>query len=125
MAGLIVFGAVGFSRMGVSQLPDVDFPVITVTITMQGAAPEVMETTVADPLEDQLMSIEGLRTLTTVSTVGTMSATIEFELSRNVDAALQDVQTKVTAAQKRSQRMWMLQRLRKQIQMTNRFCGWR
>ena len=100
MAGLIVFGAVGFSRMGVSQLPDVDFPVITVTITMQGAAPEVMETTVADPLEDQLMSIEGLRTLTTVSTVGTMSATIEFELSRNVDAALQDVQTKVTAAQK-------------------------
>ncbi len=100
MAGLIVFGAVGFSRMGVSQLPDVDFPVITVMITLNGAAPEVMETTIADPLEDQLMSIEGLRTLTTVSTVGTMTATVEFELTRNVDAALQDVQTKLTAAQK-------------------------
>jgi hydrophobe/amphiphile efflux-1 (HAE1) family protein len=98
MAGLIVFGAVGFSRMGVSQLPDVDFPVVTVTITLQGAAPEVMENTVADPLEDQLMTIEGLRTLTTVSTVGTMTATLEFELSRNVDAAVQDVQTKVSAA---------------------------
>lgn len=100
MAGLIVFGAVGFSRMGVSQLPDVDFPVISVTITMQGAAPEVMETTIADPLEDQLMSIEGVRTLTTVSTVGNMTATLEFELTRNIDSALQDVQTKVSAAQK-------------------------
>jgi hydrophobe/amphiphile efflux-1 (HAE1) family protein len=100
MAGLIVFGAVGFSRMGVSQLPDVDFPVVTVTITLLGAAPEVMENTVADPLEDQLMTIEGLRTLTTVSTVGTMTATLEFNLDRNIDAAVQDVQTKVSAAQK-------------------------
>jgi HAE1 family hydrophobic/amphiphilic exporter-1 len=100
MAGLIVFGAVGFSRMGVSQLPDVDFPVVTVVITLQGAAPEVMENTVADPLEDQLMTIEGLRTLTTVSTVGTMTATLEFELNRNIDAAVQDVQTKVSAAQR-------------------------
>lgn len=100
MAGLIVFGAVGFSRMGVSQLPDVDFPVVTVTIALQGAAPEVMETTVADPLEDQLTSIEGLRTLTTVSTVGQVQATLEFELSRNVDAAVQDVTSKVSAAQK-------------------------
>jgi hydrophobe/amphiphile efflux-1 (HAE1) family protein len=100
MAGLIVFGAVGFSRMGVSQLPDVDFPVVTVTITLQGAAPSVMESTVSDPLEDQLMSIEGLRTLTTVSTVGTLTATMEFELDRKIDAAVLDVQTKVTAAQK-------------------------
>ena len=100
MAGLIVFGAVGFARMGISQLPDVDFPVVTVTITYLGAAPEVMETSVADPLEDQLMSIEGLRTLTTVSTVGTLTATLEFELTRNVDAALEDVQTKITASQK-------------------------
>lgn len=101
MAALIVFGAVSFSRMGVSQLPDVDFPVVTVTITLQGAAPEVMETTVADPLEDQLTSIEGLRTLTTVSTVGQVTATLEFELNRNIDSAVQDVTSKVTAAQRR------------------------
>jgi hydrophobe/amphiphile efflux-1 (HAE1) family protein len=100
MAGLIVFGYVGWSRMGVSQLPDVDFPVVTVTISLQGAAPEVMETTVADPLEDQLTSLEGLRTLTTVSTVGQVQATLEFELNRNVDAAVQDVTSKVSAAQK-------------------------
>jgi HAE1 family hydrophobic/amphiphilic exporter-1 len=100
MAALIVFGGVGFSRMGVSQLPDVDFPVVTVSISLQGAAPEVMESTVSDPLEDQMMSIEGLRTLTTVSTVGTLTATMEFELSRNIDAAVQEVQSKVTAAQK-------------------------
>jgi HAE1 family hydrophobic/amphiphilic exporter-1 len=100
MAALIVFGGVGFSRMGVSQLPDVDFPVVTVSISLQGAAPEVMESTVSDPLEDQMMSIEGLRTLTTVSTVGTLTATMEFELNRNIDAAVQEVQSKVTAAQK-------------------------
>ena len=78
MAGFMVFGAVGFSRMGISQLPDVDFPVVTVTITYLGAAPEVMESAVADPLEDQLTAIEGLKTLTTVSTIGTMTATLEF-----------------------------------------------
>lgn len=100
MIGLIVFGAVCFSRMGVSQLPDVDFPVVTVSISLQGGAPEVMESTVADPLEDQLMSIEGLRTLTTVSSVGTVTATLEFELSRNIDSAMQEVQNKVSAAQK-------------------------
>lgn len=100
MAGLIVFGAVGFSRMGVSQMPDVDFPVVTVSVTLQGAAPEVMESTVSDPLEDQFMSIEGLRTLTTVSTVGTVTATMEFDLGRNIDAAVQEVQSKITAAQK-------------------------
>ena len=100
MAGLIVFGAVSFSRMGVSQLPDVDFPVVTVQIELEGAAPAVMESTVADPLEDQLMSIQGLRTLTTTSTVGLLTATLEFELDRNIDAAVQDVQNRVTAAQK-------------------------
>ena len=100
MAGFMVFGAVGFSRMGISQLPDVDFPVVTVTITYLGAAPEVMESAVADPLEDQLTAIEGLKTLTTVSTIGTMTATLEFALNRNVDGAVQDTETAVLAAQK-------------------------
>jgi HAE1 family hydrophobic/amphiphilic exporter-1 len=100
MAALIGFGAVSFSRMGVSQNPDVDFPVVSVSITLQGAAPEVMEATVADPLEDQLMSLQGLRTLTTSSTVGRVSATLEFSLDRPIDAAVQDVQTKVSAAAK-------------------------
>jgi multidrug efflux pump subunit AcrB len=55
MIGLIVFGWVSFERMGISQLPDVDFPILTVTVTWQGAAPEVMESAVADILEDAVM----------------------------------------------------------------------
>ena len=101
MAGLMVFGAVGFSRMGISQLPDADFPVVTVTITYLGGAPSVMEAAVADPLEDQLMQIQGLRTLTTTSTLGRLTAVVELELNRNLDAAVQDVETAVMAAQKR------------------------
>ena len=100
MIALIGIGGVSFSRMGVSQNPDVDFPVVNVSISLLGAAPEVMETTVADPLEDQLMALEGLKSLTTVSTVGSVSATLEFELDRNIDAAVQDVQSKVSAAQR-------------------------
>lgn len=101
MAGLIIFGAIGFSRMGVSQLPDVDFPVISVSVTMSGAAPEVMETMVADPIEDALMSIEGVQKISSTSKTGVASITAEFALSRNIDSALQDVQSKVAQAQKK------------------------
>jgi HAE1 family hydrophobic/amphiphilic exporter-1 len=59
MFGLIVFGAISFSRMGVSELPDVDFPVIAISARYEGAAPEVMEAEVIDPLEDALISIQG------------------------------------------------------------------
>jgi len=54
MAGLIVFGGISFMRMGVSQLPDVDFPVVSVSVTLEGAAPEVMETDIVDVLEDAI-----------------------------------------------------------------------
>ncbi|MGZ3683353.1 MAG: efflux RND transporter permease subunit, partial [Bdellovibrionota bacterium] len=57
MAGLLVFGAVSFSLMGISQLPDVDFPVVTVTVTWAGAAPDVMEAAVADIIENSVMSV--------------------------------------------------------------------
>ena len=61
MAALIVFGGICFMRMGISQLPDVDFPVVSVSITWEGAAPEVMETDVTDIIEDSVMSVEGLK----------------------------------------------------------------
>ena len=101
MTGLIVFGAVAFTRMGVSLLPDVDFPVITVSLNLQGAAPEVMETDVVDLVEDAVMSIEGVRTVTSSSREGMATVSIEFELSRNVDMALQDVQAKIAQVQRR------------------------
>lgn len=101
MAALIVFGAISFSRMGVSQLPDVDFPVLTITVTLDGAAPEVMESTVVDPIEDAMMTIEGVRMITSSSKTGSASITLEFELTRNIDVALQEVQSKVAQVQKR------------------------
>ena len=61
MIGIIVFGWIGYTRMGVSQLPDVDFPVVTVTVTWEGAAPEIMETEVTDFIEDAVMSVEGIK----------------------------------------------------------------
>jgi hydrophobe/amphiphile efflux-1 (HAE1) family protein len=101
MAAFIIFGAISFSRLGVSQMPDVDFPVLTVSISLSGAAPEVMETTVVDPLEDALMAVEGIRSVSSSSKSGSATVTIEFELGRNIDVALQDVQARVAQAQRR------------------------
>lgn len=96
----IVFGLISFERMGISQLPDVDFPVINVALTLSGAAPEIMETTVVDPVEDALSSVEGVTRITSVSKTGIANITIEFDLDRNIDSALQEVQTKVAQAQR-------------------------
>src|SRR5262249_1880703 len=100
MIGLIVFGAISFSRMGISQLPDVDYPVLTITVNWVGASPETMQTAVADVLEDAVMSVEGVRNVTSVCQEGLPTTSIEFELSRNIDVALQEVQTKLAQAQK-------------------------
>ncbi len=100
MIGLIVFGWIGFSNLGVSQLPDVDYPVVNVTIAWEGAAPEVMETEVTDVVEDAVMSIEGIKEVTSVSRQGSSQITMEFNISRNIDAALQEVQTKIAQAQR-------------------------
>jgi HAE1 family hydrophobic/amphiphilic exporter-1 len=99
-SAFIVFGFIAFLRMGVSQMPDVDFPVISVTLTLTGAAPEFMETTVVDPVEDALSSVEGVLNITSTSKTGLATVTIEFDLDRNIDVALQEVQTAVTKAQK-------------------------
>lgn len=100
MFGLIIFGGIGFSRMGISQLPDVDFPVLSITVTWPGASPETMESSVADILEDSVMSIEGIRNVNSLSMEGRTNITIEFELNRDIDTALQEVQTKILQAQR-------------------------
>ena len=100
MIGVLVFGGIGFSRLGVSQLPDVDFPVVAVSVTWEGAAPEVMETDVTDVIEDTVMSVEGLKEITSVSMQGITQITLEFDLNRNIDIALQDVQAKIAQAQR-------------------------
>ena len=100
MGGLILFGVISADRMGISQLPDVDFPVVTVRVEWPGAAPEVVETNVVDVIEDAVMTVEGVRSVTSTSRYGAASISVEFELSRDISDALQEVQNKIAAAQR-------------------------
>ncbi|MHB8535710.1 MAG: efflux RND transporter permease subunit, partial [Sulfuricaulis sp.] len=100
MAALILFGLISASRMGISQLPDVDFPVVTIRVDYPGAAPEVIETNVVDVIEDAVMTVEGVRSVSSTSSYATASISVEFDLDRNIADALQEVQNKVAAAQR-------------------------
>ena len=99
MAALIIFGAIGLSRLGVSEQPDVDFPVLTINATWSGAAPEVMETEIVDRIEEEVISTQGLRDVTSQIQQGQASITLEFDINRNVDAALTEVQSKLSDVQ--------------------------
>ncbi len=101
MAGTVVFGLVAATRIGISQLPDVDFPTINVSVGWEGAAPEVVENDVIEPLEEALIQVEGVKSLTSSARQGSGSVTLELVLSRDVDLALQDVTAKVQQAQRR------------------------
>jgi HAE1 family hydrophobic/amphiphilic exporter-1 len=100
MLGLIVFGWIGFSSMGISQMPDVDYPVVNVSITLENAAPEVMETQVADVIEGAVMGIQGINDVSSVSKSGQCNITIEFDLGRDIDVAMQEVQSKISQVQR-------------------------
>lgn len=93
MFALIIFGAISLNRMGISQLPDVDFPIITVSVNYTGAAPEVVEAELIDPIEARLLSIEGIKDMRAQAKQGSGQVTLEFDMNRNVDVALQEVQT--------------------------------
>jgi len=100
MAATIVFGVVSGIRIGISQFPDVDFPTISVSVSWAGAAPEVVENDITEPLEEALVQVEGLKTISSSSRMGGTYITLEIDLSRDVDLALQDVQAKVSNAQR-------------------------
>jgi len=101
MAATVLFGGVAATRIGISQFPDVDFPTISVSVNWEGAAPEVIENDVVQILEEALVQVEGVRSLTSSSRQGRASVTVELDLARDVDLALQDVQTKVAQAARR------------------------
>ena len=101
MLGLMIFGFLSFRGMGVGQMPDVDFPVLTISVTWEGAAPEVMETDVVDIIEDAVMGVQGLREVSSSTRQGQADITLEFELERDIDVALQEVQSKMSEAQRR------------------------
>lgn len=96
MAAVVVFGMISFTRLGISQLPDVDFPVVGVSFALIGAAPEVMESQVLDPVEDAIMEIDGIRSVTSSAQQGSGSIAVEFELSRDIDHAMQEIHNKIS-----------------------------
>jgi hydrophobe/amphiphile efflux-1 (HAE1) family protein len=98
MLGVLVFGFVAYFLLPVAALPNVDFPTITVTTNYPGASPQTMASAIATPLEQQFTGIPGLTQMTSLSGVGATTITLQFELSRNIDAAAQDVQAAINAA---------------------------
>ncbi len=98
MVGIVLFGLIGYRALPVSDLPNIDFPTIQVTASLPGANPETMASSVATPLERQFSTIAGLNTVSSTSTLGNTQITLQFDLSRNIDAAAQDVQTAIAAA---------------------------
>ncbi len=95
---IVLFGAVGFTYLGVREFPSVDPPVVTVTTNYTGANADIMESQVTEPLEESINGIEGIRTLTSISGDGRSTITVEFELNVNMEAAANDVRDRVARA---------------------------
>src|SRR6266851_641083 len=91
MLAIVVFGAMAYQRLPVSDLPNVDFPTIQVSAGLPGASPETMASAVALPLEKQFATIAGLDSINSTSSQGATNITLQFDLNRNIDAAAQDV----------------------------------
>ena len=98
MLAIGVLGLGAYPLLPVAPLPTVDFPTIQVSVSLPGASPDVMASAVATPLEKQIGAIPGVVQLTSSNTLGNTQITVQFDLSRNVDAAAQDVQAAITAA---------------------------
>ena len=99
MIAMIFFGGIAFMQIGKSQLPDVDFPVLTISTRWEGASPEVMEAEVVDTIEDSMTSVKGVKKISSVARQGQALTTIEFDLKTDVDIALQEVQSKISQTQ--------------------------
>jgi len=95
---LIVFGVLGYNRLGVDQFPNMDFPMLSVTAVLQGASPEGIEEDVTDVIEEQLNTIAGVRTIWSTSAEGAAQIRVEFELGTDLDVVVQDVRDKVALA---------------------------
>ncbi len=98
MAGVIIMGMLGYFLLPISALPPVDFPTIQVVAQYPGAGPDVMASSVTTPLETQFGQISGLQQMTSISSFGTANITLQFVLDRDIDAAAQDVQAAMNAA---------------------------
>jgi HAE1 family hydrophobic/amphiphilic exporter-1 len=98
MAGILLAGLIGFRELPVSDLPNVDYPTINISASLPGANPQTMASAVATPLEKQLSTIAGVDSMSSVSSLGFVSITVQFTLDRSIDAAAQDVQAAIAKA---------------------------
>jgi HAE1 family hydrophobic/amphiphilic exporter-1 len=98
MIGILLFGIFAYRLLPVSDLPNVDFPTLVVSATLPGASPETMASSVATPLEKEFSTIAGVDSMTSTSSLGNSQVTLQFTLSRNIDAAAQDVQAAISRA---------------------------
>ncbi len=99
MAGILGFGLLSYFSLPVSNLPNVEYPTIQVAASLPGANPDVMASSVATPLETQFSTIAGINSMSSSSSLGSTAITLQFDLSRNIDAAAQDVQAAISRAQ--------------------------
>jgi multidrug efflux pump len=95
---IAIFGIFGYFQLAVREYPDIDFPIVNVSVVLRGADPLVIETEVVEPLEEQLNTIEGVKTITSTSREEVGTVTVEFELDRDIDLAAQDVRDGVSRA---------------------------
>ena len=100
MFGTILFGVIAVTRIGVSQYPDVDNPTVTVTVSWPGGSPEDVETGIISPIEDAMSQVSGVLSLQSSAKQGSARITATFDLSRNIDLALQDTQAKIAQVQR-------------------------
>ncbi|MGH9617753.1 MAG: efflux RND transporter permease subunit, partial [Acidobacteriaceae bacterium] len=99
MATIVIFGIISYRSLAVSDLPPVDYPTINVSASLPGANPDTMAAAVATPLEKEFSTIAGISSMTSTSYTGSTSITLQFDLSRNIDAAAQDVQAAISRVQ--------------------------
>ena len=98
VSAISIFGGIAYFTLPVSDLPQIDFPTISVSVSQPGASPATMANTVATPLERQFTSLQGISSINSTSNVGSTNITLQFDLSRNIDGAAQDVQSAISAA---------------------------
>ena len=98
MAGVALFGIIAYTSLSVSDLPQVDYPTITVSASLPGANPDTMASAVATPLERQFTTIAGLDSMISNSGQGSSNITLQFSLSRDIDGATVDVETAIAEA---------------------------
>ncbi len=98
MAAILLFGIIAYRSLPVSDLPSVDYPTINVSASLPGASPSTMASAVATPLEKQFSTIAGVDSMSSISALGSSQITIQFSLSRDIDAAAQDVQAAISKA---------------------------